>query len=329
MAHPLFQFATLLLGASSVIAAPFTLKARQGTVSAVSTTDFDQFNPFTFFAASAYCPPDKTKDWSCGANCDANPNFQPTASGGDGSDIQFWYVGFDPDLSTIVVAHQGTDPKKIQSLLTDADFFLDNFDANLFPGISDDIKAHNGFLDEHAKTAPDILAAVQQTMKDQNTNKVTAVGHSLGGALALLDAMFLSLQIPGVDIQMINYGQPRVGNQAFADFVDANLKITRITSRKDLVPIIPGRFLGFKHESSEIHIESGDGSIVSCPGQDNTDSQCSTGDAKNLFVADVEDHFGMCFRISVIMDTAAEHRARTAGPYGSVQMDTSCPPSAS
>jgi len=31
------------------------------------------------------------------ANCDANPNFKPTASGGDGSDVQFWYVGFDPN----------------------------------------------------------------------------------------------------------------------------------------------------------------------------------------------------------------------------------------
>ena len=31
------------------------------------------------------------------ANCDANPNFKPTASGGDGSDVQFWFVGFDSD----------------------------------------------------------------------------------------------------------------------------------------------------------------------------------------------------------------------------------------
>jgi hypothetical protein len=32
------------------------------------------------------------------ASCDANPNFQPVASGGDGGDMQFWYVGFDPTL---------------------------------------------------------------------------------------------------------------------------------------------------------------------------------------------------------------------------------------
>ncbi len=37
------------------------------------------------------------------------------------------------------------------SLLTDADFFPDNLDANLFPGISSDIKVHNGFADAHAE----------------------------------------------------------------------------------------------------------------------------------------------------------------------------------
>lgn len=306
MAHPLLQFATLLLGASTVAAAPLDLTTRAGTFSTVSTTDFDRFTPFTFFAASAYCPPDKTQGWTCGANCDANPNFQPTAAGGDGSEIQFWYVGFDPDLSTVVVAHQGTDPHDLQSLLTDADFIPDDLDENLFPGISQDIKVHNGFRDEHAKTAQDVLAAVQQTMQDHSTNKVTVVGHSLGGALGLLDAVFLPLQIPGVDLEMISYGQPRVGNQAFADFVDTNVKITRITSRKDLVPILPGRFLSFKHASGELHIQE-DGTIVSCPGQDNDDSRCSTGDAKNIFKASVDDHFG---------------------PYGAVKMDSKCPPSA-
>jgi hypothetical protein len=43
------------------------------------------------------------------ANCQANPSFEPIASGGDGDAVQFWYVGYDPTLKTIIVAHQGTD----------------------------------------------------------------------------------------------------------------------------------------------------------------------------------------------------------------------------
>lgn len=36
-------------------------------------------------------------------------------------------------------------------LITDADFFLDQLDPELFPGISKDIEVHNGFAEEHAK----------------------------------------------------------------------------------------------------------------------------------------------------------------------------------
>lgn len=63
-------------------------------------------------------------------------------------------------------------------------------------------------------------------MQDHSTNKVTVVGHSLGksvpgplpfkvltasgGAIGLLDAIFLPLHIPNVDVEMVSYGMPRV-----------------------------------------------------------------------------------------------------------------------
>lgn len=37
----------------------------------------------------------------------------PVASGGDGDSTQFWYVGYDPILDEVVVAHQGTDTSKL------------------------------------------------------------------------------------------------------------------------------------------------------------------------------------------------------------------------
>ena len=85
----------------------------------------------------------------------------------------------------------------------------------------------------------------------------------------------------------------QVGNQAFADYVDSELngKFTRITNLKDPVPILPGEFLGFRHPSGEAHIDNG---LVWkwCPGQDNSDAQCSIGDTPNIFVSDIKDHEG-------------------------------------
>jgi hypothetical protein len=51
--------------------------------------------------------------------------------------------------------------------------------------------------------------------------------------------------------------------------VDSTLDVSRIDNKKDFVPILPGRFLGFHHPSGEIHIRE-DNTWVSCPSEDNT-----------------------------------------------------------
>lgn len=73
-----------------------------------------------------------------------------------------------------------------------------------------------------------------------------------GAAIALLDGVYLPLHISGVSFRVIGYGMPRVrissrrpsyitssyfahylqvGNQAFADYVDAHLSLTHINNR--------------------------------------------------------------------------------------------------
>lgn len=50
------------------------------------------------------------------------------------------------------------------------------------------------------------------------------VGHSLGGALAELDALFLTLNLPSTtSVRAVTYGTPRVGNPAFAALIDSKV----------------------------------------------------------------------------------------------------------
>ena len=120
----------------------------------------------------------------------------------------------------------------------------------------------------YTSTASTILSAVQNTLSTQGLSSVTVVGHSLGGALALLDGVFFSLQLPkDVTVKVISYGMPRVGNQAFANFVDRQLsgRVTHVNNRKDPIPIVPDISLGFHHPSGEIHIQDS-GAWDACPG---------------------------------------------------------------
>ncbi|KAJ7497940.1 lipase [Mycena galericulata] len=290
----------LALAASLVNAAP-SLLGRQA-ITALSSSQVSAFLPYTYYAAAGYCSPATTLAWDCGANCEANAGFQPVASGGDGDAVQFWFVGYDPSLKTVIVSHQGTNPEEILSLVTDSNFFLSSLDSTLFPGLSSSIETHSGFADEQAKTATDILAAVQTTISKFGANKVTLVGHSLGAAISLIDSIYLPLHITGVTFQSVLYGLPRVGNQAFANYASTGNTVTHINNKEDIVPILPGMFLGFHHPTGEIHIQDS-GAWDTCPGMDNPSDLCTTGDVPNILEGDESDH---------------------DGPYGGVEMSSTC-----
>jgi len=275
---------------STTLAAP--LLPRQAQLQALSQAEISAFKPFTFYASASYCEPEKLLSWTCGENCLQNPTFQPIAAGGDGGDVQFWFVGIDPTLQTIVVGHQGTDPTEVEALLADADIRLDNLDPVNFPGLENTkIRVHNGFAESHIETAADIRTALQTAVDQSGLTSVTIVGHSLGGALALLDGVSLPLHFPNLNFKTITYGMPRVGNGAFAEYVSQNVALDRVINQDDIVPILPGRFLGYSHPGGELHIQD-DLSWLECPGFDNTDERCSTGDVRNIFQGSVQEHSG-------------------------------------
>jgi len=254
----------------------------------------DAFNPFIHASAAAYCPPSQILNWTCGPDCDALSGFVPIAAAGDGDAVQFWYVGFlsDQDSGSILVVHQGTDPTKLKAVLTDIILSFIPLKMSLFPNLPSGIKVHDGFAYEHEKTAAEVLAAVQKTSAQFNTKKIILSGHSLGAALTMLDLVFLqqNLNDPAFSYRLVNFGQPRVGNAAFADFVDATFSdVTHVHNKHDPVPILPGRFLGFVHPNGEIHIGEDD-SWTPCPGQDSTAAGCTIAEVPNIVESNVLDH---------------------------------------
>jgi len=221
-------------------------------------------------------------------------------AGGDDGLVPMYFVAHDPVTQSIVVAHQGTEPENILSVLNDAEFFLTELNSTRFPSTADQsVKVHSGFQKTFERTADGVLAGVQKGLKANNLKKVLVTGHSLGAAIAVMDAVMLKESLgPSVSVTTTVFGLPRGGNQAWADFVDDTLDsaLTRISNQNDPVPIVPPRLIGFQHPQGEVHINAVDDNgqatdVVSCPGQEN--ENCSEGNS--LLKPSVSNHLGPYF----------------------------------
>ena len=94
-------------------------------------------------------------------------------------------------------------------------------------------------------------------------------------------------------VKGVTYGTPRVGNKDFVQLFDDKVPdFTRVNNEHDIVPIVPGRFLGFEHPSGEVHIIS-PGNAVACSGDDNDDDdQCTDQSVSSIVTGNVLNHLG-------------------------------------
>ncbi|KAI0086536.1 hypothetical protein BDY19DRAFT_995826 [Irpex rosettiformis] len=68
--------------------------------------------------------------------------------------------------------------------------------------------------------------------------------------------------------------------------------LERVNNKKDPVPIVPGRGVGFTHDQGEVHIVDV-GNAVACSENDNaSDASCTIKTVPNIFKGNVLDHLG-------------------------------------
>lgn len=107
---------------------------------------------------------------------------------------------------------------------------------------SKQIKIHQGFYIAAMSLYDDVVRAVAEYLCENPGFKVVLTGHSLGGAMARLTYFFMeeNKQFPKVQYELYTYGEPRVGNKHFADFMNTRCITTaRVVARADLVPHYP------------------------------------------------------------------------------------------
>ena len=141
-------------------------------------------------------------------------------------EIEGYSVGFvlatNETTRQHILAVRGTS--NVENVVVDAAFVL-------VPDKLSGIDIHQGFL----LSARDIYQQIKDKINPQY--KINTIGHSLGGAAALILAMMLDAQ--GYDVgEVITFGQPKVTNISGSRKFK-HLDIKRLVTPKDMVPLVP------------------------------------------------------------------------------------------
>lgn len=154
-------------------------------------------------------------------------------------------------------------------------------------------KVHKGF--HMASTR--VFGAMFQAVEDHPDFDIVFTGHSLGGALSELLAVqftvFHSLYAQHFlrgrpRVSVVTFGQPRVGNAAYAAFVSTTvLAHSRVVHNRDIVPHLPLQSFMYEHSCNEL-FENEQMQLRLCDTVHCPDIHCS--EQYSLFETTTHDH---------------------------------------
>ncbi|XP_073007555.1 lipase-like [Typha latifolia] len=211
------------------------------------------------------------------------------------------FVGVAHDIDAIVIAFRGTQENSIQNWIED--LLWKQLDLN-YPNMPDAM-VHRGFYSAYHNTTvrPAVVNAVQRIKKLYGDIGIIVTGHSMGGAMASFCALDLIVNHGMHNVQHMTFGQPRVGNAAFASYFSKHVQhAIRVTHERDMVPNLPPYYSYFPkktyhHFPREVWLHNiGLGSLVYmieqiCDGS-GEDPSCSRSVRRNS-ISDHLYYFGV------------------------------------
>lgn len=132
-----------------------------------------------------------------------------------------------------------------------------------------DCRVHVGFYEAYQEIAHEIKAQVQTILSKYRDAVIHVTGHSLGGALAVISSLDLRVTFGKVD-QLYTYGQPRVGNQPFADYLAQQIpSLYRVVHYADLFTHLPPlTMIDYRHGGTQIWYDEPMAKYQVCTAED-------------------------------------------------------------
>ncbi|KAI7834778.1 Alpha/Beta hydrolase protein [Kickxella alabastrina] len=202
--------------------------------------------------------------FTCGAAC-KEPVFHKLAlntTWHSPNPVSDGYIAINTKDKEIYVVWTGT--RRLRAIVADAVVIFEGFPPEIHNS-----GVHYGFYQVTYAVLPHIVKNIRAAAEDFPDYNIVFLGHSLGGANAVLSAlMFVRENSYYRDrIRVWTFGEPRVGNHAFSEYYTSVLgnQTFRITNQGDFVPHVPPwQILGYQHHPLEIHIINKDYDFYVC-----------------------------------------------------------------
>ena len=191
------------------------------------------------------------------------------------------FIGYLSSKKTIYVSIRGSS----SALNWLADFEVKLVDYTTWPSCG--CKVHNGFYRSSEGIKNKTINTINILKKRYPTYSVVMTGHSYGASTVQLLAM--ELEKKGITVEIYNYGQPRVGDEMYAGFVNTVIKeYWRFTHNKDVVPHVPPiAGFGYLHSCREV-FEDEYGELKICSETNCEDPTCAN--KYTLIQTSADDH---------------------------------------
>lgn len=190
---------------------------------------------YLYYSYATYCNVDKVSAWDCKWCQESSvSSFVPTAFPYDQKISGYGFVGYHPINQTsrlysimiflisffnifidfyisflVVVSFRGTDD--LENWITDLESAILTPYKNMTG-----VEVGEGFYKEWNDLSTQVLPAVYNLTTQFPSYQIWVTGHSLGAAISILCAAELASE--GYEVNVYNYGLPRVGNEAFSDY---------------------------------------------------------------------------------------------------------------
>jgi hypothetical protein len=193
---------------------------------------------FANYSSIAYCNRRSIQKWSC-PKCSQYNNdniefikyFKSYKYGNSG------YIVVNKDLKQIIISYNSPKATLDWTLETSKNYQKLNL-AEEFEGAA----VHSGFYQKSAALFNQTFSTMTSLIQKYPAYTIVFTGHSMGGAIAALNAYNLVSQglLTWDKIALVTFGQPRLGNQQFAHYMNSqNMIIARVNNERDLVPTVP------------------------------------------------------------------------------------------